>query len=55
MEFRIPVETRADATRFAATPETNNKRAASAHHTVIVQSGAGAGIPDGHYIAAALV
>jgi NAD/NADP transhydrogenase alpha subunit len=55
MEFRIPAKTRADATRFAATPETKRKRAASAHYTVIVQSGAGAGIPDGRYIAAAWV
>jgi NAD(P) transhydrogenase subunit alpha len=55
MKFGIPAETRPDEIRIAATPETIKKRAASVHHTVNVQSGAGAGIPDGHYIAFALV
>ena len=54
MKFGIPAETLAGETRVAATPETVKKLAASGHHAVLVQSGAGAGasIPDDQYAAA---
>lgn len=45
MKFGIPAETPAGETRVAATPEMVNKLAASGHHTVLVQSSAGTGIP----------
>ena len=48
MHIGIPVETRGGETRVAATPETVKKYTAKDLHTVLVQSGAGAGasIPD---------
>jgi H+-translocating NAD(P) transhydrogenase subunit alpha len=54
MKLGIPAEIRAGETRVAATPETVKKLAASGHHTVIVQAGAGAGasIPDDQFAAA---
>ncbi|MBX9810602.1 MAG: NAD(P)(+) transhydrogenase (Re/Si-specific) subunit alpha, partial [Burkholderiales bacterium] len=54
MKLGIPAETRPAETRVAATPETVKKLTASGHHTVFVQSGAGAGasIPDEHYTVA---
>jgi H+-translocating NAD(P) transhydrogenase subunit alpha len=54
MKFGVPAETRAGETRVAATPETVKKLSAGGHHSVLVQSGAGAGanIPDDHYLAA---
>src|SRR5688572_2659241 len=54
MKFGIPAETRAGETRVAATPETVKKLTAAGHHTVLVQSGAGAGanIPDDQFTAA---
>ena len=50
MRIGIPAETRAGETRVAATPETVKKMLASGH-TVMVESGAGAGasIPDAEY------
>lgn len=53
MKLGIPAETRANETRVAATPESVKKLAAGGHHTVLVQSGAGAGasIPDEQYAA----
>jgi NAD(P) transhydrogenase subunit alpha len=53
MRIGIPAETRAGETRVAATPETVKKMLASGH-TVMVQSGAGAGahIPDAEFQAA---
>jgi NAD(P) transhydrogenase subunit alpha len=47
----IPAEVRPGETRVAATPETLKKLAASGHHKILVQSGAGvsASVPDGHY------
>ena len=54
MKIGIPAETRANETRVAATPETVKKLVASGHHTVLVQTGAGAGanIPDEYFSAA---
>jgi H+-translocating NAD(P) transhydrogenase subunit alpha len=54
MKFGIPVETRAGETRVAATPETVKKLTAAGHHTVLLQSGAGAGanIPDEQFSSA---
>jgi H+-translocating NAD(P) transhydrogenase subunit alpha len=54
MKIGIPAETRASETRVAATPETAKKLAASGHHTVLVQTGAGSGasIPDEYFAAA---
>jgi len=51
MHIGIPAETRAGETRVAATPETVKKFTAKALHTVLVQTGAGAGasIPDAAY------
>jgi hypothetical protein len=48
MKFGIPAQAHAGETRVAATPETVKKLAASGLHTMLVQSGAGAGtsIPD---------
>jgi len=54
MNFGVPAETHAGETRVAATPETVKKLTSGGHHSVLVQSGAGAGanIPDDHYSAA---
>jgi NAD(P) transhydrogenase subunit alpha len=54
MKIGVPAEIRAGETRVAATPETVRKLAASGHHSVLVQAGAGAGasIPDEHFAAA---
>jgi NAD(P) transhydrogenase subunit alpha len=54
MKLGIPAETLANETRVAATPETVKKITASGHHSVLVQSGAGAGadIPDDQFAAA---
>jgi NAD(P) transhydrogenase subunit alpha len=54
MQIGIPAETRAGETRVAATPETVKKLAAGGHHTILVQSGAGASasIPDADFSAA---
>jgi NAD(P) transhydrogenase subunit alpha len=54
MKFGIPAETRAGETRVAATPETVKKLTAAGHHTVLLQSGAGAGanIPDEQFSSA---
>lgn len=51
MHIGIPAETRAGETRVAATPETVKKYTAKGLHTVLVQTGAGAGasIPDAAY------
>jgi NAD(P) transhydrogenase subunit alpha len=53
MRIGIPAETRAGETRVAATPETVKKMLESGH-TVLVQSGAGAGAhyPDADFAAA---
>ena len=54
MLIGIPRETRPGETRVAATPETVKKLAASGKHTIVVESGAGAGssIPDAEYTTA---
>jgi proton-translocating NAD(P)+ transhydrogenase subunit alpha len=54
MKLGIPAETRPNETRVAATPETVKKLTASGHHSVVIQSGAGAGsnIPDEQFAAA---
>jgi proton-translocating NAD(P)+ transhydrogenase subunit alpha len=54
MKFGVPAETRAGETRVAATPETVKKLTAGGHHSVLVQSGAGASanIPDDQFAAA---
>lgn len=54
MKIGVPAETRPGETRVAATPETVKKLTAAGHHTVLVQSGAGAGasIPDEQFAAA---
>ena len=54
MQIGIPAEIRGGETRVAATPETVKKFTAKGFHTVLVQSGAGAGasIPDEAYQAA---
>lgn len=51
MHIGIPAETRQGETRVAATPETVKKLVQGGRHTVVVQSGAGAGasIPDAGY------
>jgi len=51
VQIGIPAEVRPGETRVAATPETVRKLAASGHHKVMVQSGAGtaAAVPDQHY------
>jgi H+-translocating NAD(P) transhydrogenase subunit alpha len=51
MQIAIPAETRPGEHRVAATPETIKKLAASGHHKLLVQSGAGSGanIPDDYY------
>lgn len=51
MHIGIPAEIHAGETRVAATPETVKKYTAKGFHTVLVQSGAGAGasIPDAAY------
>ncbi len=51
MHIGIPAETRAGETRVAATPETVKKYTSKGLHTVLVQTGAGAGasIPDTAY------
>ena len=53
MKIGVPRETRAGESRVAATPETVKKLVA-AKHTVLVETGAGAGahIPDADYLAA---
>ena len=43
MQIGIPAEVRPGETRVAATPETVKKLAASGHHKVVVQAGAGVG------------
>ena len=43
MKFGIPAETRQYEKRVAVTPETIKKLTAGGHHSVLVQSGAGAG------------
>ncbi|MBI3938090.1 MAG: Re/Si-specific NAD(P)(+) transhydrogenase subunit alpha [Betaproteobacteria bacterium] len=54
MKIGIPAETRPNEKRVAATPETVKKLTSKGQHTVIVQSGAGAGasIPDAEFAAA---
>lgn len=54
MKFGIPAETRLYETRVAVTPETVKKLTAGGHHSVLVQSGAGANasIPDEQFLAA---
>ena len=54
MQIGIPAEVRAGETRVAATPETVKKLAASGHHKLLVQAGAGdrASIPDAEFSAA---
>ena len=54
MKFGIPAETRPYEKRVAATPETIKKLTTSGHHTVLVQSGAGAeaSIADDQYVTA---
>ncbi len=54
MQIGIPAEVRPGETRVAATPETVKKLAASGHHKVVVQAGAGvqASVPDEQYVAA---
>ena len=54
MQIGIPAEVRPGETRVAATPETVKKLAASGHHQLLVQSGAGvnASVPDGQFTAA---
>ncbi len=54
MQIGVPAEVRPGETRVAATPETVKKLAQHGQHTVIVQSGAGAGasISDSDYQAA---
>ena len=54
MRIGIPTEIRPGETRVAATPETIKKLAGSTLHSIIVQSGAGAGanIPDASFAAA---
>ena len=51
MKIGIPAETRRGETRVAATPETVKKLLAAKHHTLLVQTGAGAGasIPDAQF------
>ncbi len=51
MQIGIPAEIRGEETRVAATPETVKKFTAKGFHTVLVQSGAGAGasLPDEAY------
>ncbi|HEY6043273.1 MAG TPA: NAD(P)(+) transhydrogenase (Re/Si-specific) subunit alpha, partial [Nitrosospira sp.] len=51
MQIGIPAEIRGEETRVAATPETVKKLTAKGFHTVLVQSGAGAGasLPDEAY------
>jgi NAD(P) transhydrogenase subunit alpha len=51
MHIGIPAEIIAGETRVAATPETVKKYTAKGLHTVLVQTGAGAGasIPDNAY------
>jgi len=52
MKFGVPAETHAGETRAAAAPETVKKLISPGHHAVLVQSGAGASIPDKHCVAA---
>jgi NAD(P) transhydrogenase subunit alpha len=54
MKFGIPAETQNHEKRVAATPETVKKLAVGGHHSVLIQSGAGAAasIPDDLYVAA---
>ena len=54
MQIGIPAEVRPGETRVAATPETVKKLAASGHHQLLVQAGAGvsASIPDEQFSAA---
>jgi NAD(P) transhydrogenase subunit alpha len=54
VQIGIPAEVRPGETRVAATPETVKKLAASGHHKVVVQSGAGvaASVPDDQFVAA---
>ncbi|MFN0039685.1 MAG: Re/Si-specific NAD(P)(+) transhydrogenase subunit alpha [Burkholderiales bacterium] len=54
MQIGIPAEIRSGETRVAATPETVKKLAASGHHKLLVQAGAGlaCSIPDAEFAAA---
>jgi NAD(P) transhydrogenase subunit alpha len=54
VQIGIPAEVRPGETRVAATPETVKKLAASGHHQLLVQSGAGvnASVPDEQFTAA---
>ncbi|MEQ1882774.1 MAG: Re/Si-specific NAD(P)(+) transhydrogenase subunit alpha [Burkholderiales bacterium] len=54
MQIGIPAEIRVGETRVAATPETVKKLAASGHHKLLVQAGAGraCSIPDADFTAA---
>src|SRR5687767_10597713 len=54
MKLGIPAETRPNETRVAATPETVKKLTASGHHSIVIQSGAGAGssVTDEQFTAA---
>jgi NAD(P) transhydrogenase subunit alpha len=54
VQIGIPAEVRPGETRVAATPETVKKLAASGHHQLLVQAGAGvsASIPDEQFSAA---
>ena len=54
MRIGIPAEIVPGETRVAATPETVKKLAQGGHHTIVVQSGAGAAshMPDADYEAA---
>ncbi len=54
MLIGVPAETRAGETRVAATPETVKKLTAKGQHSVLVETGAGAGssIPDAEFEAA---
>ena len=57
MQIGIPAEARPGETRVAATPETVKKLAASGHHKILVQSGAGvaASVPDQQFVDAGAI
>jgi H+-translocating NAD(P) transhydrogenase subunit alpha len=54
MQIGVPAEIRPGETRVAATPETVKKLGTGAHHSILVQSGAGvaASVPDKDFEAA---
>jgi NAD(P) transhydrogenase subunit alpha len=54
VQIGIPAEVRPGESRVAATPETVKKLAASGHHKLVVQAGAGvaASVPDEQFVAA---